>query len=162
MPTGTNPRTLVGTVFGANPFQDPASRDFTLAPNSTAIGAASNSVNGLPDKEYFQNETVTRMYRVRTAARDIGAFESTTTGNGIGPYDAPSAQNGAHGCTSSGALSNGPISLLPLALLALRARGRPGRCHHLAGSCSRMRRLARSRRSRCSSDRRPRTFHCRW
>jgi len=45
-------------------------------------------VSGLPDKEYFQNETVTRQYRIRETSMDIGAFESTTTGPGIGPYDA--------------------------------------------------------------------------
>ena len=87
MPTGTNPGTLSNTVFGANPFNDPDNRDFTLAADSTAIGGASPDVSGLPDREYFQNETVTRKYRIRETALDIGAFESTTTGAGIGPYD---------------------------------------------------------------------------
>lgn len=89
MYVGTDPGSLVGTVFGTNPFQNPGDRDFTLAPGSTAIGSASISVDGLPDKEYFQNESVSRRYRIRPAAYDIGAFESTTTSDGIGPYDAP-------------------------------------------------------------------------
>jgi len=81
-------RALSETVFGSNPFADPAARDFTLAPDSTAIGSASQDVSGLPDREYYQNETVIRMYRFRETAFDIGAFESSTTGPGIGPYDA--------------------------------------------------------------------------
>ena len=79
---------LTGSVTSATPgFRNAAGRDFTLAPGSAAIGAASGTVAGLPGLEYFQNETTTRMYRIRPGAYDIGAFESSTAGNGTGPYD---------------------------------------------------------------------------
>jgi len=80
MPPGGVPASLTVTVYGGNPFTNPAGREFTLAASSAPINAANQSVSGLPDKEYFQNETVTSMYRVRFKANDIGAFESTTTG----------------------------------------------------------------------------------
>jgi hypothetical protein len=80
---------LTGSVRSATPgFRNPAAKDFTLAPGSAAIGAASGTVAGLPGLEYFQNETTARMYRIRPSAYDIGAFESSTAGNGTGPYDA--------------------------------------------------------------------------
>jgi hypothetical protein len=89
MATGTNPQGLSTTVFGADPgFMNLATMDYTLAPTSDCIGGAS-FVSGAPTLEYFQNEVATRMYRVRTAATDIGAFEHTTTGAGIGPYGTP-------------------------------------------------------------------------
>lgn len=91
-PTGTPVGALTASVFGSAPFKNAGGMDFTLAPGSNAIGAAGASVAGLPDREYFQNETVARMYRVRATAKDIGAFESTTTGAGIGPYDTPPPQ----------------------------------------------------------------------
>lgn len=86
LPTGTPVGALTGTVFGTNPFKNAAMKDFTLAMGSNAIGAANMAVMGAPDREYFQNETVARMYRARLSVKDIGAFESTTTGQGIGPY----------------------------------------------------------------------------
>jgi len=89
MPDGGDPGSLSATVFGGNPFAKPNAREFRLAPDSTAINGASIDVNELPDKEYYYDETVTRRYRIRAAVYDIGAFESTTTGNGIGPYDPP-------------------------------------------------------------------------
>jgi MYXO-CTERM domain-containing protein len=88
LPTGTPVGTLTGTVFGANPFKNAAGKDFTLAAGP-AIGGANGGVTGAPDKEYFQNETIARAYRVRASVKDIGAFESTTTGTGIGPYGTP-------------------------------------------------------------------------
>ncbi len=95
MPPGGVPGSLTGTVYGSTPFNNAAARDFTLAPGSAAINAASQGVSGLPDKEYFQNETVTHMYRLRSMTKDIGAFESTTTGPGIGPYaGAPQTDGG--------------------------------------------------------------------
>ncbi len=88
MPTGSDSGALVNTVFGDDdPFLDAAGRDFTLAPGSTAIGAATTDIGSPPDREYYQNETVTRMYRPRATADDIGAFESTNTASPIGPYD---------------------------------------------------------------------------
>ena len=106
MPPWGVPGSLTATVYGGNPFYNPAARDFTLATGSAPINAASQSVSGLPDKEYFQNEIVTRMYRVRLKARDIGAFESTTTGPGIGPYGFGGADGGAPG-NDGGNLADG-------------------------------------------------------
>jgi MYXO-CTERM domain-containing protein len=78
---------VTGSVFGASPgFNNAAAIDFTLASGSACIGAADHTVSGLPIDEYYENETVTRMYRARATALDIGAFEHTTTGAGIGPY----------------------------------------------------------------------------
>ncbi|HVJ89692.1 MAG TPA: hypothetical protein VM580_07790 [Labilithrix sp.] len=85
---GTDVGGLKASVFGdAPPFKNAASKDFTLAPGSNAIGAAGADVFGLPDREYFKDETVARQYRVRASAKDIGAFESTTGGDGAGPFD---------------------------------------------------------------------------
>jgi hypothetical protein len=53
------------------------------------IGAASGAVYGLPGREYFKNEMTNRLWRVRPAARDLGAFESTSASNPVGPYDPP-------------------------------------------------------------------------
>jgi hypothetical protein len=85
--TGAAASGLAGTLFGATPgFSNAASDDFTLASGSMCIGAAASDVAGLPTYEYYRNETNTRMYRVRASAMDVGAFEHTTTGPGIGPY----------------------------------------------------------------------------
>jgi MYXO-CTERM domain-containing protein len=112
--TGTAPGSLVASVFGASPFKAAASRDFTLAAGSNAIGAASQAVSGLPDKEYFQNETISRAYRLRATVKDVGAFESTTTGAGIGPYGAPPVptpgSSGASGASGSSGSSSGGAS----------------------------------------------------
>ncbi len=101
MSTGTSAVGLTGTVFGSSPgFRDAANEDFTLLSTSTAVGAASTAITStlLPAQEYYRNETVARMYRARPAADDIGAFESTTTGPGTGPYGATGgAQGGATG-----------------------------------------------------------------
>ena len=75
--------------------------DFTLAPASACIGAADTNIGGLPTAEYYENEVVTRMYRVRASALDLGAFEHTTTGAGIGPYGSDG------GITSPGDASTG-------------------------------------------------------
>ncbi len=92
--SGVNPGPLSGSVFSASPgFKNAAAGDFTLAAGSAAIGAANASMPGWVIKEYFQNETIARKYRLRATAHDIGAFESTTSGTGIGPYDTPPAPN---------------------------------------------------------------------
>jgi hypothetical protein len=79
---------LTGSVQSAAAgFRNVAANDYTLATNSICIGAASASVYGLPGKEYYRDETITRMWRVRTGARDIGAYESTSTNTPLGPYD---------------------------------------------------------------------------
>lgn len=99
---------ISGSVTGASPgFNAAATYDFTLAPGSACIGAADMTVaGGLPTDEYFQNETVTRMYRVRASAADLGAFEHDTTGPGIGPYSNGAGGAGG-GSTSSTSSSSG-------------------------------------------------------
>jgi hypothetical protein len=78
---------LIGTVQSASPgFRNSAGKDYTLIAGSVCIGAANTSVYGLPGREYFQNEATNCQWRVRAAARDIGAFESTSSSNPIGPY----------------------------------------------------------------------------
>lgn len=129
LPTGGIPGSLNATVYGGNPFVNPAARDFTLSPGSAPINAASATIAGLPDKEYFQNETVTRMYRMRTSTRDIGAFESTTSGAGIGPYGAATPDGGTHGgCGSTGpsASSNALLLLALVGVLLCLRRGLKG------------------------------------
>jgi len=87
--TGSTVGPLTGSVQSASPgFRNAAAEDYTLTNNSLCIGAASAAVFGLPGKEYYLNETTDREWRIRNAARDIGAFESTSTNNPIGPYDA--------------------------------------------------------------------------
>jgi hypothetical protein len=84
--TGADATGLTGSVTGTDPkFTSAAQNDFTLAAGSPAIGAATTSIAGLPDHEYYKDETTTRQYRVRASAKDIGAFESTTQGPGVGP-----------------------------------------------------------------------------
>ena len=77
---------LTGSLNSASPgFRNAASEDYTLAPGSSCIGAA-GLVYGLPGKEYFQNETTNRFWRIRAAARDLGAFENTSANSAVGPY----------------------------------------------------------------------------
>lgn len=81
---------LTASVQSAAPgFRNAAANDYTLATDSVCIGAGNVSLYGLPGKEYYRDETITRMWRARGAARDIGAFESTTTNTSAGPYDPP-------------------------------------------------------------------------
>ncbi len=82
---------LLNTVQSASPGfvnTNTAVEDYHLAPGSVCIGAADTQVYGLPGREYFYNETTNLMWRPRAAARDIGAFESTSTDDAVGPYDA--------------------------------------------------------------------------
>jgi hypothetical protein len=77
---------LTGSVTGSSPgFHNAAAYDYTLASGSACIGAAAAGVTPLPTDEYYENETVTREYRARATAMDLGAFEHDTTGPGIGP-----------------------------------------------------------------------------
>lgn len=88
LPTNANLGALSGSVQSVTPgFRDPAAKDYTLAPGSVCIGAANAAVFGLPGREYYRNEITSRLWRVRAAARDLGAFESTSTNNPVGPYD---------------------------------------------------------------------------
>ncbi len=102
---------LSGSITGAAPgYTDAASYDFTLAAGSACVGAADKSVAGQPTAEYFQNETVTREYRPRASALDVGAFEHTTMGPGIGP-DEPAPDGGVGpGATSSATTAGGATS----------------------------------------------------
>jgi hypothetical protein len=115
LPSGADATGLSTTVFGASPgFTDAAAGDYTLAAGSTAIGAAMAPATGAPDHEYYRDETVTRMYRLRATAKDIGAFESTTSGAGVGPDGVRSGPDGgAGGATGSGGAAgaggSGPI-----------------------------------------------------
>ena len=80
--------TLTGSVQSASPgFRNGAAQDYTLAPGSVCINAADATVYGLPGREYSYNEVASRRWRIRAAARDLGAFESTSTAGPIGPYD---------------------------------------------------------------------------
>ena len=81
---------LLNTVQTSSPAfinTNSAVEDYHLAPESACIGAADTQVYGLPGREYFYNEATNLMWRPRAAARDIGAFESTSTDGGVGPYD---------------------------------------------------------------------------
>jgi hypothetical protein len=87
--TGVTVGPLVASVQSASPgFRNAAAQDYTLTNTSACINAASASVFGLPGKEYWLNEATNRQWRIRAAARDIGAFESTSTNAAVGPYDA--------------------------------------------------------------------------
>jgi hypothetical protein len=87
--TGATTGVLTGSVQSAFPgFRNAAAQDYTLTNNSPCVGAASATVFGLPGQEYYLNEATNRQWRVRDAARDLGAFESTTTNHAIGPYAA--------------------------------------------------------------------------
>jgi hypothetical protein len=91
--TGVNPGPLTNTIFSASPgFANAATNNFTLAAGSAAIGRTSLLPPGLlPVKEYYRDQILAREYRIRASANDLGAFESSTTGPGIGPYDTPPA-----------------------------------------------------------------------
>jgi hypothetical protein len=110
LPTGADATGLSATVFGADPkFNNAAGEDFTLAAGSTAINAAMAPATGAPDHEYYRDETVTRMDRARATAKDIGAFESTTAGAGVGPDGGVTAgpDGGAGGATGAGGAAIG-------------------------------------------------------
>jgi len=88
MATGVTPGPLANSIISAAPgFRDPATQDFTLVANSAAIDKASPIVYGLPGLEYFKNESQPLMFRVRPSAKDLGAFESTTSGPSFGAHD---------------------------------------------------------------------------
>jgi hypothetical protein len=90
LPTNATVGSLSGTINSPSPgFRNVASKDYTLAPGSACIGAANTTVYGLPGREYYCNEVTNRMWRIRAATFDVGAFESTTASQPIGPYDVP-------------------------------------------------------------------------
>jgi hypothetical protein len=93
---------LADSVFGDDPgFTDADANDFTLAEGSSAIGAAAPPASGAPDREYYKDEDVICMQRVRASANDLGAFESTTSGEGTGSEGAPVAP-GTGGSSGTG------------------------------------------------------------
>jgi hypothetical protein len=86
--TNATPGPLTNSIQSASPgFRNAAAKDYTLAAGSSCIGAATAAVYGLPGKEYYQNEITNSQWRIRGAARDLGAFESTSTNSPVGPYD---------------------------------------------------------------------------
>jgi hypothetical protein len=88
LPTGATIGPLTGSVRSALPgFRNAAAEDYTLTSNSACLGAANAAVFGLPGKEYYLNEITNCQWRIRNAARDLGAFESTSTNPPVGPYD---------------------------------------------------------------------------
>lgn len=102
--TGTAAGPLGASVFGADPgFKNAPGMDFTLASSSDAIGKATALGALGPTKEYYRDETVTRRYRVRATAKDLGAFESTTAGAVFGPY----GQQGGGGQGAGGSSAAG-------------------------------------------------------
>ena len=107
LPANASPGPLTGAVQTTSPgFRDPLAMDFTLTNGSACISAANAAVFGLPGREYFRNEITNREWRIRSSARDIGAFESTTTSASVGPYDPePSPQLGISQSASNLVLS---------------------------------------------------------
>jgi hypothetical protein len=79
---------LEGTVTGTDPgLADLSALNLVPTPTSPLIGAADTTISDLPDKEYYRDETLAMHWRARLSVNDIGAFESTTTGTAVGPYD---------------------------------------------------------------------------
>jgi hypothetical protein len=88
LPNGATAGSLTASVKSATPgFRNVSSQDYTLGPGSVCIGAANAALYGLPGKEYYLNEITNCEWRIRAAARDIGALESTSASTGMGPYD---------------------------------------------------------------------------
>ncbi|HEV2393569.1 MAG TPA: hypothetical protein VG146_14550 [Verrucomicrobiae bacterium] len=108
--TNAAPGMLSGSIQSAAPgFRNAATKDYTLSTRSACIGAASPSVYGLPGKEYFRNEITNRFWRIRSAARDLGSFESTSTSSPIGPYDPVPRPMLAASVTGSNVVLNWPL-----------------------------------------------------
>jgi hypothetical protein len=83
--TGASAAGLSASSAGADPgFTNAAGKNFTLAAGSGAMGKAATAPD-LPDSEYYRDEQVARQSRTRASAKDLGAFESTTTSVPTGP-----------------------------------------------------------------------------
>jgi len=75
---------LAKTVAGTGPgLRKLAAYDLVPVAPSSLIGAAAEGLPDRPFREYYRDETLTMRWRYRSAARDIGAFESTTSGPGV-------------------------------------------------------------------------------
>ena len=108
--TNASPGPLTGSIQTASPgFRNLAAKDYTLSSGSACIGAASGSVYGLAGKEYFLNEVTNRLWRIRSAARDLGAFESTSANDPIGAYDPPPRPMLGVGWSGSRAILSWPL-----------------------------------------------------
>ncbi len=80
--------TLTASVFGDDPgFADRDGSDFTLITGAAAIGGAVDSAPFTPDREYYLDEDVSKAWRPRATAFDIGAFESDNDSQPVGAYD---------------------------------------------------------------------------
>lgn len=102
-PTGSDVAPLVGTVFGEDPgFRDLQALDLALTDEGAAVGAADESVDGAPDREYYESEDNPMMFRWRTTASDLGALQHDTRGPGYGPYDEPGEPSPPGGSSSGG------------------------------------------------------------
>jgi hypothetical protein len=87
--TGASAAGLSASSAGADPgFTNAEGKNFTLAAGSGAMGKAATAPDQ-PDSEYYRDEQVARRSRTRASAKDLGAFESTTTSVPTGPYGAP-------------------------------------------------------------------------
>jgi hypothetical protein len=69
---------LQGSVTGTDPgFTNQSTGDYVPSAGSPLIGAANDALADLPDREYVRD----LQWRVRDSVFDIGAFESTSTGD---------------------------------------------------------------------------------
>ncbi len=84
---GVNTNSAFVHVSNADGTQMAAEISDNIIYGTKTIGAANASVFGLPGREYYLNELTNRSWRIRAAARDLGAFESTSTNSPVGPYD---------------------------------------------------------------------------
>ena len=101
---------LAASVQSVAPgFRNATAKDYTLTNNSVCIGAANFSVFGLPGKEYYLNELTNRLWRIRAAAWDIGAFESTSTNGPVGPYDPAPLLKVSIGMSGTNAMVTWPL-----------------------------------------------------
>lgn len=109
--TGASAAGLTASVSGTDPgFANAGGKDFTLAAGSSAIGQATTATD-LPDHEYYRDEVDSRQSRVRATLKDLGAFESTTSGTPTGPYG-PSGDSPADGgvAGTGGTVGSGGIA----------------------------------------------------
>jgi len=92
--TGTDVSTLAGSHFGTDPM---ISASYVPLAGSPIINSAANISSLSPTFEYYRDETVHLMGRVRSSANDPGAFESTTSSTPFGGIDGGSDDGGVTG-----------------------------------------------------------------
>jgi len=109
--TGTDCSSADVCLPGSDPgFNDPTNLDFTLRADSACVDQADDSIQGLPQWEYYQNETVTRMRRPRNDAHDLGAFEQGNDSQAEGPYGGGPNPNPDGGLSDGSASNDGSTS----------------------------------------------------